>query len=87
MGCVAGDIANLTLNSPFEPPEVHFAIGPSGQTGKIKAELDEDAWASLNSSASRPFSPPFTSKIAVKVINDYGNEVLQVFEVQEAVTP
>jgi hypothetical protein len=32
---------------------------------------------------SRPFDPPETGKIAVKVINHYGDEVLKVFEVQE----
>ena len=47
----------------------------------LKAEIDEDAWASLYRTESRPFPPPSTGKIAVKVINDYGDEVLQVFEV------
>jgi len=30
---------------------------------------------------SRPFAPPSTGKIAVKVINHYGDEVLKVFAV------
>jgi adenine-specific DNA-methyltransferase len=47
----------------------------------LKAEIDEDAWASLYATTSRPFPPPSTGKIAVKVINDYGDEVLQVFDV------
>jgi len=47
----------------------------------LKAEIDEDAWASLNSTVSRPFEAPATGKIAVKVINDYGDEVMKVFEV------
>ena len=47
----------------------------------LKAEIDEDAWASLYRTVSRPFTKPSTGKIAVKVINDYGDEVLQVFEV------
>ena len=47
----------------------------------LKAEIDEDAWASLNSTASRPFDAPVTGKIAVKVINDYGDEVRKAFEV------
>ena len=47
----------------------------------LKAEIDEDAWASLNSTVSRPFEVPATGKIAVKVINDYGDEVMKVFEV------
>ncbi len=47
----------------------------------LKAEIDEDAWASLYRTVSRPFPTPETGKIAVKVINDYGDEVLQVFDV------
>jgi adenine-specific DNA-methyltransferase len=47
----------------------------------LKAEVDEDAWASLNLTVSRPFAKPDTSKIAVKVINDYGDEVVTVFDV------
>ena len=47
----------------------------------LKAEIDEDAWASLYRTESRPFPKPETGKIAVKVINDYGDEVMKVFEV------
>ena len=47
----------------------------------LKAEIDEDAWASLYSTKSRPFSKPLTGKIAVKVINHYGDEVLKVYEI------
>jgi adenine-specific DNA-methyltransferase len=47
----------------------------------LKAEIDEDAWATLYRTESRPFPRPTTGRIAVKVINDYGDEVLQVFEV------
>jgi len=47
----------------------------------LKAEIDEDAWASLYSTTSRPFDAPTTGKIAVKVINDYGDEVMKVFEI------
>jgi len=46
----------------------------------LKAEINEDAWASLYSTVSRPFDPPSTGKIAVKVINHYGDEVLKVYE-------
>ena len=41
----------------------------------LKAEIDEDAWASLYSTVSRPFDAPSTATIAVKVINHYGDEV------------
>ena len=37
----------------------------------LKAEIDGEAWASLYSTVSRPFEPPSTGKIAVKVINHY----------------
>jgi len=43
--------------------------------------VDEAAWASLHSTTSRPFDRPKTGKIAVKVINHYGDEVLKVFGV------
>jgi adenine-specific DNA-methyltransferase len=45
----------------------------------LKADIDEDAWASLYQTESRPFPRPDTGKIAVKVINDYGDEVMKVF--------
>jgi len=47
----------------------------------LKAEIDEAAWSSLYSTVSRPFEPPKTGKIAIKVINHYGDEVLKVYEV------
>ncbi len=46
----------------------------------LKAEIDPDAWESLYSTVSRPFPKPDTGKIAVKVINDYGDEVMKVFD-------
>ena len=45
----------------------------------LRAEIDEGAWSSLYSTVSRPFAPPETGRIAVKVINHYGDEVLKVF--------
>ena len=47
----------------------------------LKADIDEDAWATLYQTESRPFARPESGRIAVKVINDYGDEVLKVFEV------
>lgn len=47
----------------------------------LRAEIDESAWATLYSTTSRPFDKPKTGKIAVKVINHYGDEVLKVFTV------
>jgi len=47
----------------------------------LRAEIDEAAWSSLYSTKSRPFDKPETGRIAVKVNNHYGDEVLKVFEV------
>ena len=47
----------------------------------LRAEIDEAAWSALYSTKSRPFPKPETGKIAVKVINHYGDEVLKVYEV------
>jgi adenine-specific DNA-methyltransferase len=47
----------------------------------LKAEIDPDAWATLNSDTSRPFSKPSTGRFAVKVINHLGDEVMKVFKV------
>lgn len=46
----------------------------------MNSDIDEEAWASLYSTVSRPFARPDTGKIAVKLINDYGDEVVQVFD-------
>ena len=48
----------------------------------LRAEIDEAAWQSLYSTVSRPFDRPDTGKIAVKVINHYGDEVLKVIGVE-----
>ncbi len=45
----------------------------------LRAEIDEASWSTLYSTVSRPFAPPETGKIAIKVINHYGDEVLKVF--------
>ncbi len=47
----------------------------------LKAEIDADAWAKLNSDTSRPFEKPKGGRIAVKVINHLGDEVMKVFKV------
>ena len=48
----------------------------------LKAEIDQDAWETLNSDISRPFNKPKSGKIAVKVINHLGDEVMKVFRVE-----
>lgn len=48
----------------------------------LKADINEEAWASMYQTVSRPFAAPSDgNRIAVKVINDYGDEVMKVFEV------
>lgn len=47
----------------------------------LKAEIDQDAWESLYSATSRPFDKPQSGRIAVKVINHLGDEVMKVFSV------
>jgi adenine-specific DNA-methyltransferase len=47
----------------------------------LKAEIDHEAWATLNSDTSRPFEKPKNGRIAVKVINHLGDEVMKVFKV------
>ena len=47
----------------------------------LRAEIEPDAWATLNSDTSRPFAKPKSGRIAVKVINHLGDEVMKVFRV------
>ena len=47
----------------------------------LKAEINEEAWESLHSDTSRPFDKPESGRIAVKVINHLGDEVMKVFRV------
>ena len=47
----------------------------------LKAEINEEVWESLNSDTSRPFPRPKSGRIAVKVINHLGDEVMKVFRV------
>ena len=68
-----------------------YFLGSAGKNGgtdpykalktALKAEIDEDAWASLYSDTSRPFERPETGRIEVKVINHFGDEVLKVMGV------
>ena len=47
----------------------------------LKAEINEEAWTTLHSDTSRPFPKPVSGRIAVKVINHLGDEVMKVFKV------
>ena len=47
----------------------------------LRAEIDAEAWTTLNSDTSRPFPRPPSGRIAVKVINHLGDEAMKVFRV------
>ena len=47
----------------------------------LKAEINREAWETLRSDTSRPFDRPTSGRIAVKVINHLGDEVMKVFRV------
>tara|TARA_Y100000589_G_C27165437_1_gene634561 strand:- start:141 stop:2219 length:2079 start_codon:yes stop_codon:yes gene_type:complete len=47
----------------------------------LKAEINQEAWDTLNSDISRPFEKPKNGRIAVKVINHLGDEVMKVYRV------
>ena len=47
----------------------------------LKTEINQEAWETLHSDTSRPFEKPKSGRIAVKVINHLGDEVMKVFRV------
>ena len=66
--------------------QAYFLGGASGDPYEalkraLKAEIDEEAWATLHTTRSRPFARPKSGKICVKVINHFGDEVQKVFRV------
>lgn len=63
-----------TKNSTGRPP--YEALAKT-----LKTEITEEAWNSLYRTESRPFPRPDTGKIAVKIINEYGDEVMKVYKV------
>ena len=46
----------------------------------LRADIDEAAWSQLYATTSRAFPVPDTGQIAIKVINHYGDEVMQVYD-------
>ncbi len=52
----------------------------------LKAEINEEAWSTLHSAISRPFAKPANGRIAVKVINHLGDEVMKVFRTKTTAT-
>jgi adenine-specific DNA-methyltransferase len=63
-----------------------YFLGANDPYGALKttlrAEIDEATWATLHSDTSRPFDKPKSGRIAVKVINHLGDEVMKVFRVR-----
>ncbi len=51
----------------------------------LRADISDEAWATINSTVSRPFPRPRTGKVAVKVINHYGDEVMKVVATSKVV--
>ena len=52
---------------------------PTDKTSRRRS--NEEAWATLHSETSRAFDKPKSGRIAVKVINHLGDEVMKVFRV------
>ena len=48
----------------------------------LKSHINEDVWEDLYSTISRPFPKPKTGKIAIKVINHFGDEVMKIVEIK-----
>ena len=69
---------------PFAPATV-YAHRLEKLKKALRAEIDKGEWAKLYSATSQPFDPPQSGKIAVKVINHFGDEVLKVYPVPATV--
>ncbi|QKW14730.1 site-specific DNA-methyltransferase [Verrucosispora sp. NA02020] len=90
-----GDIALWMIDTDYNEEEffvrhIYFAgsegkpdgLDPYSRLRKaLRAQIDESAWSSLYGHHSRPFPRPKSGKIAVKVVNHYGDEVVKVYEV------
>ena len=87
----AEDIACWFIDDDYDEEsffvrQAYFLGGAAGDPYKalkrsLKAEIDEEAWASLRRTVSHPFARPERGQICVKVINHFGDEVQKVFRV------
>jgi adenine-specific DNA-methyltransferase len=83
------DVAAWFIDSDYDEEsffvrQAYFVGGDDPYEGlkrALKAEIDETAWAELNSTTSRPFRRPERGLVCVKVINHFGDEVQKVFRV------
>ena len=69
------DLENTVLIG-IQPRGIYFS---NRIVAHLKAEVDPEVWATLHSDTSRPFDKPTKGRIAVKVINHLGDEVMKVF--------
>jgi adenine-specific DNA-methyltransferase len=84
-----GDIACWFLDTNYDEESFFvrhaYFVGADDPFEKLRralrADISDEAWDSLNRYVSRPFSHPATGRIAVKVINHYGDEVVKVVQV------
>ncbi len=71
-------------NESFFVPHAYF-LGANDPYGSLKtslkAEINKEAWETLNSDTSRPFPKPTSGRIAVKVINHLGDEVMKILRI------
>ena len=62
----------------FGEPDIDIL---NAEADRIRIKINEEAWATLNSDTSRAFDKPTSGRIAVKVINHLGDEVMKIFRV------
>ena len=81
---VVGSLESEFLVLPTGTGFIEYSVFESGYEAlkrALKADIDEEAWATLHTTVSRPFAKPASGKICVKVINHFGDEVQKVFNV------
>jgi hypothetical protein len=74
-------MAKKTVNKPRQKPGKKTVEVLTHVNTSLKAEINAEAWETLHSDTSRPFDKPNSGRIAVKVINHLGDEVMKVFKV------
>ena len=76
------ELRDFVMDDEAKPKTILYPRDPSLNPQLVWKGKDEAAWSLLYSPISRPFDTPDKGKIAVKVINHYGDEVLKVYEVK-----
>ncbi len=91
----AGSVACWFINTDYNEESFFvrhaYFLGQNDPYGALrttlKAEINADAWETLHSEISRPFDKPASERIAVKIINRLGDEVMSAFRVEKTLTP